>query len=81
MAKNHIHLIDKIRAQLNILEDFHESEIAIFKDKNGKEQKTVLTKVCDLNLFVDEICRVRNIKEPEVKLGCDGDTEKCVVPV
>ena len=36
-------LRDKIRAHLIILEDFHESEIEIFKEKDGKEQKTALT--------------------------------------
>ena len=41
--------------------------------------KTTITKVCDLNLFVDEICKIRNIEAPEVQLGCDGDTEKCIV--
>ena len=80
-GKNSItpNLRKKIRAHLNILEDFHESHVAVFQDKEGKDFKTTLTKVVDLNLFVDEICKIRNIKEPEVTLGCDGDTEKCIV--
>ena len=35
--------------------------------------------MADLDLFIQEICRIRNITDPEVTLGCDGDTEKCIV--
>ena len=59
----------KITEYLNGLGDLHEGEAVIFKDK---DIKFVLAKVTDMNLFIDEMVKIRDIKDPVVVFGSDG---------
>ena len=39
----------------------------------------MISKVTDVNLFVNEIASIRNIKNPELILGADGGQDKCII--
>ena len=45
---------------------------------NGYDIKTTLTKV-DVKALLDTVVAARDIKNPEIILGADGDTEKCII--
>ena len=68
-----------ISEHVNRLSHLHEAEETIFKDKKGLDFKTVLSRVTDLNLFVDEVARARKYKNPVCIFGCDGGQAKCIV--
>ena len=72
-------LREKLKEHLNILQDYHEAELTVFHDKDGQEIKTCISKVIDFEMFVTEIARVRGYEDPEVILGCDGDSEKIIL--
>ena len=38
----------------------------------------MISKVTDVNLFVNEIASIRNLKNPELILGADGEQDKYV---
>ena len=61
---------------MNHLEDLHEADTTVFKDKEGNDIESVLAMVIDLNSFVLEIVRIRKIREPKIILGCDGGQNK-----
>ena len=63
---------EKISEHVNSLSELHEGELVIFKDKDGNDINSVLAKVTDMNLFIDEIVKIRNIQNPVVVLGSDG---------
>jgi hypothetical protein len=70
-----------IRQHLNILADLHEANVEEFKDKDGNEMKTVLSKVADLNIFLNEVAHIRGIDEGfrEVCLTMDGGQDKIIL--
>ena len=61
------------------MQDYHEAELTVFHDKDGQEIKTCISKVIDFEMFMTEIARVRGYEDPEVILGCDGDSEKVIL--
>ena len=73
------YLGQRILKFLNKLVHLHSGEIVSFKDKDGNELKSTLTKVTNLNDFIKEISDVRGINNPQIILGADGDLEKCIV--
>ena len=73
------HINEIIKKHVNSLSHLHESEIETFHDKNGDPIETVISKVTDVNLFVNEIARIRNLKNPELILGADGGQDKCII--
>ena len=58
------YLGQRILEFLNKLDLLHSGEIVSFKDKDGNELKSTLTKVTNLNDFIKEIADVRGIKNP-----------------
>lgn len=73
------HINEIIKKHVNSLSHLHESEIETFHDKNGDPIETVISKVTDVNLFVNEIASIRNLKNPELILGADGGQDKCII--
>ena len=73
------HINEIIKKHVNSLSHLHESEIETFHDKNGDPIETVISKVTDVNLFVNEIASIRNLKNPELILGADGGQDKFII--
>ena len=60
------------------LEHLHTSELKSFVEKEGNEIMTTLTKV-DVKALLDTVVAAIDIKNHEIILGADGDTEKCII--
>ena len=63
---------------MNILEDFHESSMEVFRNKDGNDHKTTLAKVVDLNFFVGRNMQTKNLnlKTKNLKLrswSCEAE--------
>ena len=71
---------DKIRDKINMTEKYHESKKQIFKDKNGAEKLSVLTKLKDVPRFIEYVIKSRNYdrNEIEVVFGLDGGQNKII---
>ena len=71
---------DKIRDKINLTEKYHESKKQMFKDKNGGEKVSVLTKLKDVPTFIEHVIKTRNYdrNEIEVVFGLDGGQNKII---
>ena len=80
-GKNHFspNIRKLIQDHMNKLEHLHEAEVETFKDKDGNDKESVLSRIADLNSFIDEIKTARNLIKPKLILGADGSVDKCVV--
>ena len=68
-----------IEKHLKRLEDDHEVEPVIFKDKEGDDKLSSLAKVKDLPPFLTKIAQLRGIDKPKLTLGIDGNTNQLVI--
>ena len=68
---------DKIKSTAK----FHESKKMIFKNKSGENIETVLTKVTNLESFIEYIVQKRgyDINRCEVVIGLDGGQKKLIL--
>ena len=71
---------DKIRDKINLTEKYHESKKQMFKDKNGGEKISVLTKLKDVPTFIEHVIKTRNYdrNKIEVVFGVDGGHNKII---
>ena len=70
---------EEIAKHLNMLKNFHTSEPQIFKEKDGSNYHSHISKVNDLPLFIERIKELRKVKDAKVVLGCDGGQGKLIV--
>ena len=68
-----------MQEHLSRYDTLHTSEKETFLDKNGEEKKSVISKVVDINSFVEEVAKERGKKNPKLVPEMDGSTEKCIV--
>ena len=57
----------------------HEALFAEFQLKEGDKNQKVISRVGDLNCFIEEIQEARQLLKPQLILGADGSIDKCVV--
>ena len=68
-----------IEKHLRRMEDDHEVEPVVFKDKDGKDKLSSLAKVKDLPSFLNTVSKLRGIEKPKLTLGIDGNTNQLVI--
>ena len=64
---------------MNRFEDLIKAEKVIFEAKNGDGIESVLSKVIDVNLSVEEVEKEKGIKNPKLVPFMDGSLDNCIV--
>ena len=72
-------LAKKMREHLNSFDDDFETTSTVFQSKDGKDLQSCLSKTKDVSQFLNGIAQLRELRNPKVILGIDGDVRHLMI--